>query len=179
MMKKIRVILLCGLIAASASGTELVHRIRKYLVDEGYTNEITEETFTLQNDGAGDYIKTWNAPGIDEPTTNELPSEAETTRWYAATRPTLPMEMVFTGLLARAGVTNLTEDPLYPGRFSTIYGALMYAVNSETDLATKVELHTLSIALDANYQELRRHLDTLIYSPWLGTTNCLMTGPIE
>jgi len=182
-MKKLLLTLLAlvGLLTIASAQYE-IYQIRYYLYSAG-TPALSawyadEETFGLTDSGDGPEMAYWNPTNIPAPAITNLPDWKTSLRWYAANRPTLPSEATFTGLLYQVGVTNIQGDPLYPGRFAGIYNGLMYQVQTETNIAVMLELHTLSIALDATYQELRRHLEDAIYSPWLGSTNCLMTGPI-
>ena len=49
-------------------------KIKLYLESKGkvWRDEINNKSFLLQNDGSGDYIKTWNVSGVAKPTDSEL-----------------------------------------------------------------------------------------------------------
>ena len=49
-------------------------KIKLYLESKGkvWRDEINNKSFLLQNDGSGDYIKTWNVSGVTKPTDSQL-----------------------------------------------------------------------------------------------------------
>ena len=49
-------------------------KVKLYLESKGkvWRDEINNKSFLLQNDGSGDYIKTWNVSGVSKPTDSEL-----------------------------------------------------------------------------------------------------------
>ena len=50
----------------------LITKVRKYL--EANSKTWDDEKVSLQNDGSGDYIKTWTYDGLDKPTDRQLNS---------------------------------------------------------------------------------------------------------
>jgi len=51
---------------------KLITKVRKYL--EANSKTWDDEKVSLQNDGSGDYIKTWTYDGLDKPTDSQLNS---------------------------------------------------------------------------------------------------------
>ena len=49
-------------------------KIKLYFESKGkvWRDEINNKSFLLQNDGSGDYIKTWNVSGVTKPTDSQL-----------------------------------------------------------------------------------------------------------
>ena len=49
-------------------------KVKLYLESKGkvWRDEINNKSFLLQNDGSGDYIKTWNVSGVTKPTDSQL-----------------------------------------------------------------------------------------------------------
>lgn len=183
-MKKLTTAVLLFLCCTTLFGQEEPCQIRYYLFTNGTAAATawaaSDDVFELQDDGAGPYLTYWTPAdtNIPPPDLGDLPDAPTACRWVAANRPTLALEAEFTNQLALIGRTNLTESPLVPGEFQVLFSAVKSAIDAETNLTAKVALHTSTILLDALYQELREHIDTGIYSPYLGTTNDLSVGPI-
>ena len=49
-------------------------KVKKYLEANSKTFESEENNIFLQNDGSGDYIKTWNVSGLAKPTDEQIAS---------------------------------------------------------------------------------------------------------
>ena len=49
-------------------------KVTKYLEANSKTFESEENNIFLQNDGSGDYIKTWNVSGLAKPTDEQIAS---------------------------------------------------------------------------------------------------------
>jgi|TARA_B110000902_G_C14108302_1_gene513341 hypothetical protein len=49
-------------------------KVKKYLEANSKTFESEQNNFLLQNDGSGDYIKTWNVSGLAKPTDETIAS---------------------------------------------------------------------------------------------------------
>ena len=47
-------------------------KVKKYLEANGKNADELENNIVLQNDGSGDYIKSWNVLGLSKPTDDEL-----------------------------------------------------------------------------------------------------------
>ena len=57
--------------------SNLYYRCKKYLEDNGKTDSelnLRTGTIALKNDGAGDYIASWNVSGVAKPTDEQLAS---------------------------------------------------------------------------------------------------------
>jgi len=54
--------------------TQLYTKVKKYLEANSKTWSDEEDNIILQNDGSGDYIKSWNVSGLAEPTDDQLNS---------------------------------------------------------------------------------------------------------
>ena len=72
----------------------LFTKVKLYLEDNSKTeNEIIDGNVILQNDGSGDFIKSWNVDGVSKPTDSQLNSydadKEETNNGVRATRKTL------------------------------------------------------------------------------------------
>ena len=53
----------------------LFTKVKLYLEDNSKTeNEIIDGNVILQNDGSGDFIKSWNVSGVNKPTDSQLNS---------------------------------------------------------------------------------------------------------
>ena len=52
----------------------LYYKIKKYLEANSKTVSEFDNNIRLQNDGSGDYIKSWNVSGLAEPTDDQLNS---------------------------------------------------------------------------------------------------------
>ena len=52
-------------------------KVTKYLEANSKTFESEQNNFLLQNDGSGDYIKTWNVSGLAKPSDDEIASYEE------------------------------------------------------------------------------------------------------
>ena len=50
-------------------------KIKLYLKANSKTYLDEKKNFVLQNDGSGDYIKSWNVSGLTEPTAEELAAQ--------------------------------------------------------------------------------------------------------
>ena len=50
----------------------LNQKIKEYLKNNSKTYEVERKNYVLQNDGSGDYIKSWNVLDLAEPTTDQL-----------------------------------------------------------------------------------------------------------
>ena len=50
----------------------LYYKVKLYLEDNSKTESEFDSNITLQNDGAGDYIHTWNVSGVAKPTDSQL-----------------------------------------------------------------------------------------------------------
>ena len=70
----------------------LYTKVKLYLEDNSKTWDSEQENIGLQNDGDGDYIKTWSVDGLSKPTDSQLTSydsagdTAETNAGIDATR---------------------------------------------------------------------------------------------
>ena len=70
----------------------LYTKVKLYLETNSKSWEDEKENILLQNDGSGDYIKTWSVDGLSEPTDSQLASydtagdTAETNAGIDATR---------------------------------------------------------------------------------------------
>ena len=85
----------------------LFSKVKLYLEANSKTWDSEEDNIRLQNDGSGDYIKTWSVDGLEEPTDSQLASydtagdTAETNAGIDATRQTQylswqqQMEMIY------------------------------------------------------------------------------------
>ena len=49
-------------------------KVKKYLEANSKSADELENTIVLQNDGSGDYIKSWNVSGLEKPTDEQLAS---------------------------------------------------------------------------------------------------------
>ena len=52
--------------------TQLYTKIKLYLEANSKTEAEFDSNIILQNDGSGDYIKTWNVSGVSKPTDSQL-----------------------------------------------------------------------------------------------------------
>jgi|TARA_X000001382_G_scaffold1294_1_gene1572 hypothetical protein len=52
----------------------LYWKVKSYLETNSKTVSEFESNIVLQNDGSGDYIKTWNVDGLSKPTDSQLTS---------------------------------------------------------------------------------------------------------
>ena len=52
----------------------LFTKVKKYLEANSKTWDAEDSNIVLQNDGSGDFIKTWNVSGLAEPTTEQIAS---------------------------------------------------------------------------------------------------------
>jgi len=52
----------------------LFTKVKKYLEANSKTWDAENSNIVLQNDGSGDFIKTWNVSGLAEPTTEQIAS---------------------------------------------------------------------------------------------------------
>ena len=53
---------------------QLYTKVKLYLEANSKTWDAEKENIGLQNDGSGDYIKSWNVDGLDKPTDSQLAS---------------------------------------------------------------------------------------------------------
>ena len=53
---------------------QLYTKVKLYLEANSKTWEAEQGNIVLQNDGSGDYIKSWNVDGLDKPTDSQLAS---------------------------------------------------------------------------------------------------------
>ena len=53
---------------------QLYTKVKLYLEANSKTWEAEQDNIQLQNDGSGDYIKTWNVSGLAEPTDEQISS---------------------------------------------------------------------------------------------------------
>ena len=53
---------------------QLYTKVKKYLEANSKTWSDEKDNIILQNDGSGDYIKSWNVSGLAEPTDDQLNS---------------------------------------------------------------------------------------------------------
>jgi hypothetical protein len=53
---------------------QLSTKIKLYLKANSKTWSAEKNNIVLQNDGSGDYIKTWNVSGLDKPTDSQIAS---------------------------------------------------------------------------------------------------------
>ena len=59
----------------------LANKIKLYLEANSKTWESEQNNIELQNDGSGDYIKTWNVSGVAKPTDSQVaPYETQATK---------------------------------------------------------------------------------------------------
>ena len=49
-------------------------KVKKYLEANSKTASEFDNNIRLQNDGSGDYIKTWNVPGLAKPSDDQIAS---------------------------------------------------------------------------------------------------------
>ena len=49
-------------------------KIKEYLKDNSKTYEAERKNYALQNDGSGDYIKSWNVSGLAKPSNSQIAS---------------------------------------------------------------------------------------------------------
>ncbi len=49
-------------------------KVKKYLEANSKTETEFDNNIRLQNDGSGDYIKTWNVPGLAKPSDDQIAS---------------------------------------------------------------------------------------------------------
>ena len=52
----------------------LTAKIKLYLEANSKTLDLEKDNMMLQNDGSGDYIKSWSVSGLDKPTDEQLAS---------------------------------------------------------------------------------------------------------
>ena len=52
----------------------LFTKVKKYLEANSKTWDAEDSNIVLQNDGSGDFIKTWNVSGLAEPTAEQIAS---------------------------------------------------------------------------------------------------------
>ena len=52
----------------------LNRKIKEYLKDNNKTYEEERKNYVLQNDGSGDYIKSWNVTGLAKPNDSQIAS---------------------------------------------------------------------------------------------------------
>ena len=61
----------------------LYWKVKAYLEANSKTEEEFKNNILLQNDGSGDYIKTWNVSGLSKPTDSQLTSaDTQATKDY-------------------------------------------------------------------------------------------------
>ena len=53
---------------------QLYTKVKLYLEADSKTWEAEQGNIVLQNDGSGDYIKSWNVDGLDKPTDSQIAS---------------------------------------------------------------------------------------------------------
>ena len=53
---------------------QLYTKVKLYLEANSKTWEAEQGNIVLQNDGSGDYIKSWNVDGLDKPTDSQIAS---------------------------------------------------------------------------------------------------------
>ena len=53
---------------------QLYTKVKLYLEANSKTWEAEKSNILLQNDGSGDYIKSWNVDGLDKPTDSQIAS---------------------------------------------------------------------------------------------------------
>ena len=53
---------------------QLYTKVKLYLEANSKTWDAEQDNIILQNDGSGDYIKSWNVDGLDKPTDSQLAS---------------------------------------------------------------------------------------------------------
>jgi hypothetical protein len=59
---------------------QLYTKVKLYLEANSKTWEDEQGNIVLQNDGSGDYIKSWNVDGLDKPTDTQLASYETTAK---------------------------------------------------------------------------------------------------
>ena len=52
--------------------SNLYYKVKLYLEANSKTEEEFKNNILLQNDGSGDYVKTWNVSGVAKPTDSQL-----------------------------------------------------------------------------------------------------------
>ena len=52
--------------------SNLYYKVKLYLEANSKTEEEFKNIILLQNDGSGDYVKTWNVSGVAKPTDSQL-----------------------------------------------------------------------------------------------------------
>jgi len=82
-MKRIALIAITVALLAGTAHADLVNRVMWFLAENSNTTASAYNGFTLQNDGHGDYIKTWTVPGIPKPEIEDLPDEGPADAWAA------------------------------------------------------------------------------------------------
>ena len=61
----------------------LYWKVKAYLEANSKTEEEFKNNILLQNDGSGDYIRTWNVSGLSKPTDSQLTSaDTQATKDY-------------------------------------------------------------------------------------------------
>ena len=53
---------------------QLYTKVKLYLEANSKTWDAEQDNIILQNDGSGDYIKSWNVDGLDKPTDSQIAS---------------------------------------------------------------------------------------------------------
>ena len=62
---------------------DLYWKVKAYLEANNKTESEFNSTIVLQNDGSGDYIRTWNVDGLTKPTDSQLTSaDTQATKDY-------------------------------------------------------------------------------------------------
>ena len=62
---------------------DLYWKVKAYLEANSKTDEEFKNNILLQNDGSGDYIRTWNVSGLSKPTDSQLTSaDTQATKDY-------------------------------------------------------------------------------------------------
>ena len=59
---------------------QLYTKVKLYLEANSKTWDAEQGNIVLQNDGSGDYIKSWNVDGLDKPTDTQLASYETTAK---------------------------------------------------------------------------------------------------
>ena len=53
---------------------QLYTKVKLYLEANSKTWDAEQDNIILQNDGSGDYVKSWNVDGLDKPTDSQIAS---------------------------------------------------------------------------------------------------------
>jgi hypothetical protein len=114
----------------------LYEKVKLYL--EANSRSWDDSTVALQNDGDGDYIKTWNVDGLNKPTDAELDAYEETANFNIAINN---LRKERNNLLVQTDWYILPDVPLTPAEKSTMmnYRATLRNITEGLQTAEDVE----------------------------------------